>query len=69
MSKNVKRYPLSDDYCIECVTLIDDYGNKSYGVAVIFTTLELEIESVRDITSADEANKCYKELLNKYKGI
>ena len=67
--RSVSRYSLAVDYAIDCITNTDMYGRKSYGVEVVYTTLEIPIESYGGITSPEEANACFKMLVAKYRGV
>lgn len=59
-------YKLNEDLSIDCI--IDDSGySKVYSVEVVFTPLGIPIEEVRGMVNKDEANKCFQQMVRKYR--
>lgn len=69
MSKEVKRYSISNYYCIECVTEVDRLDVKRYTVSVVFLPFEEYMEVRDNITDVNEANRVFVQLRDKYRGV
>lgn len=69
MKINMKKYPVSRDFEIECSTVMSDMGTKTFSVAVYQLGLPFEIplEEVSGITSPERANTIFKSMCQKYK--
>lgn len=71
MNRDVKRYKVNSSWAIECTTVTLDNGEKVYSVASIMLGLPFEYTSSSKggIKDPKEANRVFKEYVEKYKSI
>ena len=70
--REVKRYKVAEIWGIECATFVNDVtGEKQYSIEVIQTDLpwEEKVDGYYGIKDNAEANKLFKELVEKYRNL